>query len=144
MAPSPRETMLRPSSRCRARLVALAVVPILASRAGAQQVPPPESTFGFRVGADSQLFTYDQSIQYFRRLASTSPYVRLIEVGRTSFGKAWTVALISSPENLERLDEVRRINRQLAQPDGLSDADARVLAQTGIPLVDTSGGAQAP
>ncbi|HEX9562490.1 MAG TPA: M14 metallopeptidase family protein [Gemmatimonadaceae bacterium] len=103
----------------------------------------PESVFGHAVGADSQLFAYDQSIEYFRRLAATSPYVRLIEVGKTSFGKTWTVALISSPANLSRLDEVRRINQRLAQPDGLSDTDARALAGTGIPLVDISGGLHA-
>lgn len=125
-------------------LPALLAALALPGRAAAQQaVPAPQSVFGHAVGADSQLVSYDQSIQYFRRLASTTPYVRLFEVGKTSFGKPWTVALISSPENLERLDEVRRINQRLAQPDGLSDADARVLAQTGVPLVDISGGLHA-
>jgi len=124
-----------------ASLVALAVT---ASPAPAQQgVPAPESVFGFAVGADSQLFTYDQSITYFKRLAASSQYIRLIEVGKTSFGKAWTVALISSPANLARIDEFRRINQRLASPDDLTDADARALARQGIPLVDISGGLHA-
>src|SRR5690606_28490577 len=58
-------------------------------------LPTPESVFGFRVGADSQLVDYSQSIDYFRRLDEASDHVRLIEVGRTSFGRPWTVALIS-------------------------------------------------
>ena len=106
----------------------------------AQQVPTPSSVFGFNVGADSQLFTYDQSIEYFRRLAASSPYVRLVEVGKTSFGKPWTIALISSPANLARIDEFRRINQRIARPEGLTDAQARTLAHQGIPLVDISGG----
>jgi hypothetical protein len=114
------------------------------SRTGnAQGVPTPASVFGFPAGADSQLFTYDQSIEYFRRLASASQHVRLIEVGKTSFGKPWTIALISSPANLARVDELRRINQRLARPAGLTDADARELARTGIALVDISGGLHA-
>jgi Zinc carboxypeptidase len=109
----------------------------------AQQVPAPSSVFGFNVGADSQLFTYDQSIEYFRRLAAASQYIRLLEVGKTSFGKPWTIALISSPANLARIDEFRRINQRLARPADLTDADARQLARDGIPLVDISGGLHA-
>jgi hypothetical protein len=108
-----------------------------------QAIPAPATVFGFPVGADSQLFTYGQSIEYFRRLAASTPYVRLIEVGKTSFGKPWTVALISSPANLARVDEFRRINQRLARPEGLTDADARQLARDGIPLVDISGGLHA-
>src|SRR5688572_10608676 len=109
----------------------------------AQQVPAPNSVFGFNVGADSQLFTYDQSITYFRRLASASQHIRLVEVGKTSFGKPWTVALISSPANLARVDELRRINQRLARPADLTDDQARQLARDGIALVDISGGLHA-
>jgi hypothetical protein len=108
-----------------------------------QAVPAPATVFGFPVGADSQLFTYEQSIEYFRRLAAANPHVRLMEVGKSSFGKPWTVALISSPANLARVDEFRRINQRLARPEGLTDADARQLAREGIPLVDISGGLHA-
>ncbi len=115
----------------------------IAQVATAQAVPQPSSVFGFNVGADSQLFTYGQSIEYFRRLAASSQYVRLIEVGKTSFGKPWTVALISSPANLARIDEFRRINQRIARPEGLTDAQARELARQGIPLIDISGGLHA-
>ena len=130
--------MRRLAVACSTLTLALAVHP-----AGAQSVPAPESVFGHPVGADSQLFTYGQSIEYFRRLAASSPYVRLLEVGKTSFGKPWTVALISAPANLARVDELRRINQRLARPETLTDADARQLAREGIPLVDISGGLHA-
>jgi hypothetical protein len=123
------------------RLVLLSL--LVTSLRGVAQVPTPQSVFGFNVGADSQLFTYDQSIEYFRRLAAANPHVRLIDVGKTSFGKPWTAVLISSPANLARIDELRRINQRIARPDGLTDADARQLAQQGLPLVDISGGLHA-
>ena len=126
-------------------VLAAAFAASISSRLAAQgaALPTPESVFGFPVGAERKLFTYDESIAYFRRLAAASPSVRLIEVGRTSFGRPWTAVLISSPENLAKLDEYRRINMRLAHPDGLSDADARTLARTGKALVDISGGLHA-
>jgi hypothetical protein len=126
------------------RRIALIVSSLaLTINAGAQQVPAPSTVFGFNVGADSQLFTYDQSIEYFRRLAAANPHVRLLDVGKTSFGKPWTAVLISSPANLARIDELRRINQRIAHPDGMSDAEARQLARQGLPLVDISGGLHA-
>ncbi|NUQ11910.1 MAG: hypothetical protein HUU26_06190, partial [Gemmatimonadaceae bacterium] len=116
---------------------------LVATPAIGQSPVPPEVAFGHRVGADSQLVTYAQSIDYFRRLAASSQHVQLLEVGKTSFGRPWTVALISSPANLARIGEFRRINQRLARPEGLTDAQARQLAREGIPLVDISGGLHA-
>lgn len=121
-------------------LLASFLTPRLAT---SQAIPAPESVFGFPVGRDSTLFDYDQSIAYFRRLAEASDHVRLIEVGRTSFGKPWTAVLISSPANLARQDRYREINRQLARPETLTDEQARALAREGRALVDISGGLHA-
>src|SRR4051812_21822570 len=118
----------------------------LASTAEAQKaktLPTPESAFGFPVGADYKLFTYDQSFDYFRRLAAASNRVKLITVGKTSFGKPWTAAIISSPANLAKLEQLRDINQKLAHPDGLTDADANRLATQGRVFVDISGGLHA-
>ena len=61
----------------------VASVTFVATRAvSAQSVPTPASVFGHPVGADSQLFTYDQSIEYFRRLAAAVQHdqgVRVLE-----------------------------------------------------------------
>src|SRR5215472_4414844 len=58
-------------------LVALSVAasagaqrPSAAAGAGASSIPTPESVIGFPVGEDFKLFTYDQSIDYFRKLAA--------------------------------------------------------------------------
>jgi hypothetical protein len=121
-----------------------ALAPAVAvSQGRAPAIPTPESSFGFKVGADSQLFDYDQSIAYFRKLAAASNRVKLIEVGKTSFGKAWTVALISSPQNLARLDHYKQINQRIAHPEGLTDSSARALAREGKIFVDISGGLHA-
>jgi len=109
----------------------------------AKAIPTPESVFGFPVGADYKLFTYDQSIDYFRKLAATSNRIKLVHVGKTAFGKDWTVAIISSPDNLAKLAHYREINMRLAHPDGLSAAEAKRLAHDGKVFVDISGGLHA-
>ena len=109
----------------------------------AKPIPTPESVFGFPVGADYKLFTYDQSIEYFRKLAAASNRIKLIHVGKTAYGKDWTVAIISSPDNLAKLAHYREINMRLAHPDGLSAAEAKRLAHDGKVFVDISGGLHA-
>ncbi|HEV8448010.1 MAG TPA: M14 metallopeptidase family protein [Gemmatimonadaceae bacterium] len=106
-------------------------------------IPTPESVIGFPVGEDYKLFTYDQSIDYFKKLAAASNRVRLLTVGKTAYGKTWTAVLISSPANLARLDKIRETNMKLAHPAGLTDAQARDLARQGRAIVDISGGLHA-
>lgn len=113
--------------------------------AAAQQasLPTPESVLGFTVGADYKLATYDESIRYFERLAAASNRIKLLDVGKTSTGHSWTLAVISSPENLAKLDHFRDIAQKLAHPEGLTDDEARALAHEGRAFVDISGGLHA-
>ena len=130
----------------RRMLAAGALAFVFAPRSAlAQQsaIPTPESVFGFRVGADFRLVDYDQSIDYFRKLAAASNRIRLVDVGVTSTGHPWTLAVISSPDNLAKLDHYRDIAQHLAHPDGLSAADAHLLAREGRAFVDISGGLHA-
>jgi len=115
-----------------------------ASTARAQQpVPTPESVLGFSVGADFKLATYDESMKYFDRLAAASNRIKLVNVGKTSTGHEWTLAIISSPENLAKLERYREIAQRLAHPAGLTDEQARALAHEGRAFVDISGGLHA-
>jgi hypothetical protein len=111
-----------------------------ASLLGDSRVPAPESVFGFRPGADYKLATYDQAIEYFKKLAAASKYVKLVEAGKTSQGRTMYFALVSSPENLARIDRYREIARRLAHPQGLTDAEARKLAREGKAFVHIDGG----
>ena len=124
--------------------VVVATVCANASLGRAQQVvPTPESSLGFAVGADFKLATYDESIAYFQKLAAASNRIRLVDVGKTSTGHPWTLAIISSPENLAKLDRLREIAQRIAHPTGLTDVEARRLAAEGRMFVDISGGLHA-
>ena len=110
---------------------------------GQGRVPTPESVLGFRPGADYKLATYDQSIDYFKKVAAGSKFVKVVEAGKTSQGRTMYYALVSSPDNLSRIDRYREIARRLAHPQGLTDAGAKKLAHDGKAFVHIDGGLHA-
>jgi hypothetical protein len=120
----------------------LAAVVLLARPASAQ-IPTPESVLGFVPGADFRLATYEQSIGYFEVLANASDRIQLVETGRTTEGRRWLAAVVSSPENLARLDDIKSAARRLADPRSLSEAEARRLASGTPAIVDINGGLHA-
>ena len=106
-------------------------------------IPTPESVLGFRPGDDFKLATYEQSIEYFQRLDEASDQLRLVEVGKTSEGRPFYMALVSSRENLENVDRYREISWRLAHPAGLSDQEAHALALEGRAIVHIDGAVHA-
>jgi hypothetical protein len=107
---------------------------------GEVRLPTPESVLGFRPGADYKLATYDQAVDYFKKVAAASKYVKLREAGKTSQGRTMYYALVSSPDNLAKVDRYREIARRLAHPQGLTDAAAKKLAHDGKAFVHIDGG----
>jgi Zinc carboxypeptidase len=103
-------------------------------------VPTPESVLGHRPGDDFYLANYDESREYFRKLAASSNRVKLITVGKTTRGLDWEIAIISSPENLASLDKFKDISRRLADGRGVSATEAHELARQGKAIVHIDGG----
>lgn len=126
-------------SRLSLAFAAALVVPVLLA-GQSRGVPAPDAVFGFRPGADYKLATYDQAIEYLRTLAASSRHVRLVEAGKTTRGRAMYFALISTPENLARIERYRAIARRLAHPAGLTEEEARALAREGKAIVHIDGG----
>jgi hypothetical protein len=106
-------------------------------------IPTPESVLGFTPGADFKLATYEESLEYFRRLDAASESLTLLEVGRTSEDRPFYLALISSPENLARADRYREISWRLAHPAGMTEEEARALAREGKAIVHIDGAVHA-
>ncbi len=106
-------------------------------------ITPPAAHFGANIGDDYFLATYSQLEAYWQRLAGESDRMRLVDIGRTEEGRTQWMAVISSPENLARLDHYRDISRRLALAEGLTDAQARALAAEGKAIVWIDGGLHA-
>jgi hypothetical protein len=103
-------------------------------------VPTPESVLGHKPGDDFYLANYDESRDYFHKLAASSNRIKLINVGKTTRGLDWEIAIISSPENLAALDKYKDIERKLADGRGLTPDEARTLAHQGKAIVHIDGG----
>lgn len=104
------------------------------------QIPTPLSVLGHNPGDDFYLADYDDAIKYFHALAASSDRIKMFKVGKTTRGEEFEIAVISSPENLARLDEYKSIARKLADSRGLTDAQARELAHTSKVIVHIDGG----
>lgn len=106
-----------------------------AATAHASDVTDPEAFLGRQPGADFQLADWSEVSGYFRGLAEQSPRVELRKVGTTTEGRDFLLAVISSEENLARLDELQELSRQVADPRGLdAAARARVLSEAKVTL----------
>ena len=123
--------------------VLAAFVIVARPSAESPRLPSPEASFGFQPGADFKLATYDQSIDYFKKLDAASRYLTLVEAGRTTQGRPMYFALISSPDNLAHIDRYREIALRLAHPAGLTESEARRLAAEGKAFVHIDGGLHA-
>jgi hypothetical protein len=94
-------------------------------------LPSPEQFFGFQMGADRKLANWDKLHEYYQLLAKSSTKMKLVELGKTSEGRPYLALFISSPANLAKLDHYKQLNARLADPRGLSEAEARkVVAES--------------
>lgn len=111
--------------------LAIAALTLAGQPLDAQQTQAPEKFFGFRIGTDGELARYPRILEYLQHLAKTTNRIKYEELGKTTMGHPYVLATISAPENLAKLERLIAINRQLADPRGLSPADAKRLAQEG-------------
>ena len=119
----------------RLAVIALALLTLSSGRMTAQQaVPHPDQYFGFKIGSDGELARYPKILEYFQLIAKQTDRVKYEEIGKTTMGNSYALLRISSPQNLARFDRLVEINRRLADPRGLSDAEAQKLAAEGKPF----------
>lgn len=109
----------------------------------AQQLPKEIDYFGFNIGDNYKLATYTQTEKYWKAIAASSDRVRLVDIGKTEEGRTQYMLIISTPENLKHLDEYKSISQQLARAEGLSEEQARQLAEKGKAVVWIDGGIHA-
>jgi hypothetical protein len=129
--------MQSPSSRVRRSLspflfvAALTLVagsiPAASVRAQAASVPTPASVLGYRVGADRKLADWGEITGYFAKLAAATPAVSIETLGKSTMGKPLIAAIVSTPENVRRREEIFAAQRQLADPRILKAADEAAL-----------------
>src|SRR4051795_5945319 len=121
----------------------IAILAALASAAAGQGITTPKQQFGFNIGDDYQLATYDQFVEYWHKLDKESDRMVVQEIGKTAEGRPQLMAIITSPENFKKLARYKDIARKLALAENLSEAEARALAHEGKSVVWIDGGLHA-
>jgi hypothetical protein len=90
-----------------------------------KKIPAPAEVLGFVPGEDRKLASWDQIVDYFKQLDTASDRVVFETLGNTTMGKPFVMATISSPANLARLEEFKKIQDQLADPRQLGPPATR-------------------
>jgi len=103
-------------------------------------VPSPRDVLGHDIGAPKVLDHYADILKYYRALAAKSPRVKIVETGKTEEGRQTVVVLISSDENMAGLETNRKNLARLADPRGLSEAEAREIVAHTKPMYVALGG----
>src|SRR5438067_655140 len=92
------------TTRSRLTLCAPALVCIaLAADAPSQKITSPKDALGFEIGDDYRLATYTQLTAWWKKLASESDRMKLVEIGSTEEGRPQLMAILTSPENHRKL-----------------------------------------
>jgi hypothetical protein len=96
------------------------------------RLPRPEAFLGYPLGA--RFTSWDRIVAYLEALDTASAKVKMWEYGRSCEGRPLKLVAISSPENLERLDEIRKDVLRLAEPASLGASEReRIVRRT--PLI---------
>ena len=127
----------------RSSLLFIVLVFVFALNAISQNIPTPKEHFGFNIGDDYQLATYTQTEAYFKKLAAASDRVKLVNIGKTEEGRSQYMLIVSSPENIKKLDRYKEISQKLAHAENLTDLQAHALAAEGKTVVWIDGGLHA-
>jgi hypothetical protein len=77
-------------------------------------IPEPGDFLGHKLG--TRFTSHRDVVGYLERLAEISPRCRLYRYGRTYEGRELVYLVISSPENVKNVEELRAANLRLADP----------------------------
>ncbi|MGD8727262.1 MAG: M14 family zinc carboxypeptidase [Gemmatimonadales bacterium] len=129
------------NTRCVRALLALAVLTI-ASPLSAQEefgffgrgpfrseVPRPDDLLGYAAGERQTQFAEQQAV-LDAMIAAATDRVRTEELGVTEEGRVMRALIVSAPENILRLDEIRANLARLAEPRTTTPTEAATIAST--------------
>jgi hypothetical protein len=120
--------------RANALLIIILIAVFLSSAgplAAAQNIPTPREFFGFQVGTGGKLASWDKIVEYFNILDKQSDRLIVKELGKSTLGNPFILAIFSAPENLNDIEKYRQISRQLADPRGLPREEIERLIKEG-------------
>src|SRR6267378_3522392 len=104
------------------------------------KVPSPDKILGYTVGAPGHL-TYTKDLyRYYRELEKTTARVRtFVAPEKSEEGKEQLLVAVGDEDSIAKLDRYKAITAKLADPRGITDAEAEQLIGEGKALYWASG-----
>ena len=81
-----------------------------------QTLPTPDQFLGYALG--TQFTPYYRVLDYFKAVAAVTPNMQLTQYGTTYEGRPLMLAVISSPENIGKTEQIRQHNLDLSNGTG--------------------------
>jgi hypothetical protein len=97
-------------------------------------VPSPTEYLGHIVGAAGELSNTTKIYGYFRKLAETSPRVRVETIGKTEEGRDIVLAAVADEAGIRDLDRLKAATAALADPRRTSPEAAEGLIASARPI----------
>ena len=119
------------------KLAVLLTLVLIASLAQAQtRITPPEKFFGFQLGSDRKMARWDKIVEYCALLEKEGGgKLKVVNMGPSTMGNPFLLVIISSPNNMGRLERLREVNARISDPRGLSEQEARKLIGEGKAVI---------
>ena len=83
------------------------------------------------MGADRKLAHWNKLVKYYDELGAKSPRMKVVHMGKSTLGNPFLALYISSPENLVKLEEYKKINAMLSDPRGFSKEEIEAGIKNG-------------
>ncbi len=99
------------------------------------KVPSPADHLGRPVGTDFRLADWGEVSEYYTKLDAASDRVVVENIGQTTEGRDFLLAIISSKENLSQVETLRKYARQIAHPDRCTPAELQTALTNGKVIV---------
>jgi hypothetical protein len=117
----------------------ISVFPLFLSSA---DVPKPKDVLGHEIGEDYFLASYEEAIKYLKVLDESTDRMVLLNMGKSTLGKDMLYAVVSSEDNIKKIERYKEIARRLSLCE-VSPEEAKKLAREGKAIVYIDGGLHA-
>ncbi len=95
-------------------------------------IPQPSAVLGYEIG--ERFTNYANLNGYFERLVSTSNRIQRIVYGETYEHRILQAFVIGTPQNLARLNDIKRANKKLIDPRTLAEGESETIIAS-LPVI---------
>src|SRR5215210_459123 len=114
--------------------LAAVCIGLVPATAHARNIPTPEQFYGFKMGTEGKLPSWAKTKAYFKLIGDRSSKADYFVEGKTTEGDDYPYLIISSAQNMGRLNQILEANNRLAEAEGLTQEAAAELASQSVPV----------